>query len=135
MEELVYLPTLDNLIEKNLLFKINVKSNNIEKDDRIYMVSNICQDEDLVKQYLPEDFITQQTASLAELGGSISLEVSQAVVNLQIDFNEEKSEYYLRMNDDERTVKRSGDVFPLRANAYIRIPILGFQLSSTINLV
>ncbi|MED6193382.1 hypothetical protein PIB30_018911 [Stylosanthes scabra] len=35
----------------------------------------------------------------------------------------------------EWDVKSFGDVFPLRANAYIRIPILGSQLSSTTNLV
>ncbi|MED6222236.1 hypothetical protein PIB30_062395 [Stylosanthes scabra] len=35
----------------------------------------------------------------------------------------------------ERDVKSFEDVFPLRANAYIRIPILGSQLSSTTSLV
>ncbi|MED6171456.1 hypothetical protein PIB30_040899 [Stylosanthes scabra] len=35
----------------------------------------------------------------------------------------------------EWDVKSFGDVFPLRANVYIRIPILGSQLSSTTNLV
>ncbi|MED6135934.1 hypothetical protein PIB30_051380 [Stylosanthes scabra] len=83
MEELGYPPTLDNLIESSALFKTNVKLNNIEKDDRVYTVSNICEDDDLVRQHLPADFTSQANETVTELGGSNSVEDSEAVANLQ----------------------------------------------------
>ncbi|MED6140847.1 hypothetical protein PIB30_097391 [Stylosanthes scabra] len=88
MEEFGYPPTLYRLIESNLLFKINVKLNNIEQGDRVYTLLNIRQDEEFVKQYLPEDFISQQTATITKMDGSNSPEESQAVVNLHTDVDD-----------------------------------------------
>ncbi|MED6128655.1 hypothetical protein PIB30_099978 [Stylosanthes scabra] len=85
MEELGYPPTLDNLVERNVLFKISVKLSNIEKEDRVYTVSNICEDENLLTKYLPYDFFMQENVTPAEMDGSNSLEDSHAVANLETD--------------------------------------------------
>ncbi|MED6139321.1 hypothetical protein PIB30_082724 [Stylosanthes scabra] len=39
-----YPPALDNMLEKRLLFKINVKSTNISANDRDYIVMNVFDD-------------------------------------------------------------------------------------------
>ncbi|MED6221231.1 hypothetical protein PIB30_052530 [Stylosanthes scabra] len=80
MEEQGYPLTLDNLSERNALFKINVKLNNIDKDDRVYTVSNIFKDDDLVKQHLADDFTNQSNGT--EMGGSNFPEDSDVVANL-----------------------------------------------------
>ncbi|MED6182387.1 hypothetical protein PIB30_027997 [Stylosanthes scabra] len=105
MGDLGYPPTLDNKIESNLLFKINVKMNNIEKKDRVYTVSNICQDDDLVRQYLPEDFFNQTHGTFTEMGGSNSLEVSQAVINLNTDCDDH---YSVGTGEDSVSTKTPG---------------------------
>ncbi|MED6211476.1 hypothetical protein PIB30_074002, partial [Stylosanthes scabra] len=99
MEELGYPPTLDNLIQRNAMFKINVKRNNIDKDDQVYTVSNICEDDDLVKQHLPDDFTSHADGTVTEMGGSNSLGDSEAVANLQTDCHD-----YLHVDPAKRNV-------------------------------
>ncbi|MED6226190.1 hypothetical protein PIB30_101067, partial [Stylosanthes scabra] len=74
MEEFGYPPTLDGLIEN----------------------------EDLVKQFLPEDFMSQQTATVTEMDSSNSPEQSQAVVNLHIDADDHDS---LAAGEDSESTK------------------------------
>ncbi|MED6153333.1 hypothetical protein PIB30_100932, partial [Stylosanthes scabra] len=41
----------DTMLEMKLLFKINIKSNNIDESDPVYNVMKICEDEDMIKKY------------------------------------------------------------------------------------
>ncbi|MED6110837.1 hypothetical protein PIB30_046591 [Stylosanthes scabra] len=105
MEELGYPPTLDNLIKRNALFKINVKLNNIEKDDRVYTVLNICEDDDLVKQHLLDDFTSQPNGTVTEMGGSNSLEEFEAAANLQNDCDDHLD---VAVGEDSASIKTLG---------------------------
>ncbi|MED6204010.1 hypothetical protein PIB30_005015 [Stylosanthes scabra] len=62
-EELGYPLTLDNILEKRAQFKINVRASNYEKDDKVYIVDLVCEDEDLVNKYLPEDSENEPTVT------------------------------------------------------------------------
>ncbi|XP_057739701.1 replication protein A 70 kDa DNA-binding subunit B-like [Arachis stenosperma] len=53
-----YPPTLDNMMDKKLLFKINVKTANINKHDQVYTIMKICDDEDIVEKNCPMEFIS-----------------------------------------------------------------------------
>ncbi|MED6132722.1 hypothetical protein PIB30_021548 [Stylosanthes scabra] len=52
-EELGYPPTLDNLIEKRVLFKVNARANNFERDDKVYTVAALCEDNELIDKHYP----------------------------------------------------------------------------------
>ncbi|MED6137560.1 hypothetical protein PIB30_066102 [Stylosanthes scabra] len=105
LEELGYPPTLDNLIERNALFKINVKQSNTDKDDRVYTVSNICEDDKLVHQHLPEDFTSQANGAVTEMGGSNFVEDPEAVANLQVESHDH---LHVAIGDDSVSTRTPG---------------------------
>ncbi|MED6108968.1 hypothetical protein PIB30_029193 [Stylosanthes scabra] len=82
-----YPSILDELLERKLLFRINVKAENISGKDTIFTVWDICSDEDVVERYYPKLDLTDNTTQtgLTEDGSSNVLGISQAVVNLQND--------------------------------------------------
>ncbi|QHO58144.1 replication protein A 70 kDa DNA-binding subunit A-like [Arachis hypogaea] len=80
-------PTLDNMMDKKLLFKLNVKIANINKHDQVYTIMKICDDEDIVEKNCPIEFISNPSDVLTENGISNSLDVSATVANLKSDNN------------------------------------------------
>ncbi|QHO19846.1 uncharacterized protein DS421_11g332620 [Arachis hypogaea] len=82
-----YPPTLDNMMDKKLLFKINVKTTNINKHDQVYTIIKICDDEDIVEKNCPMEFISNPFDILTENRISNSMDVSAAVANIKSDNN------------------------------------------------
>ncbi|MED6203532.1 hypothetical protein PIB30_000620 [Stylosanthes scabra] len=70
-----YLPTLNNMLERRLLFRINMKSTNINQRDRVYTVSNICDDKDILKsnhaKEITEDASLNNNDSLEDAATSV----------------------------------------------------------------
>ncbi|XLR04823.1 hypothetical protein HN51_059695, partial [Arachis hypogaea] len=44
-----YPPALDSMMDRRLLFKLNVKVSNIKQYDHVYTVMKICDDEEIVE--------------------------------------------------------------------------------------
>ncbi|XLR35502.1 hypothetical protein S83_063402, partial [Arachis hypogaea] len=86
-----YPPTLDNMMDKKLLFKINVKTANINKHDQVYTIMKICDDEDIIEKNCPMEFISNPSDFLTENEISNSMDVSVAVANLKSDNNSQCS--------------------------------------------
>ncbi|QHO23606.1 replication protein A 70 kDa DNA-binding subunit A-like isoform [Arachis hypogaea] len=72
-----YPKSLDNMMDRIVLFKINVKSGNIKHYDQIYTVMKVCDDEETVAKNKPKQ--------MDENRGSNTLEMSGHVVNLKND--------------------------------------------------
>ncbi|MED6144221.1 hypothetical protein PIB30_013598 [Stylosanthes scabra] len=84
-EELGYPTTLDNLIEKRALFKIKFRANNYQKDDKVYTVDYVCEDEVLINRHLPEETEDQSNPNNVEIGSTNSLDSSADVAFHQVD--------------------------------------------------
>ncbi|KAL4356461.1 hypothetical protein AHAS_Ahas09G0089000 [Arachis hypogaea] len=72
-------------MDKKALFKINVKMANIKQYDQIYMVSKVCDDEELVEKNMPKKMQTNLSTNITESGYSNSVDMSGNIVNLKID--------------------------------------------------
>ncbi|MED6188912.1 hypothetical protein PIB30_090532 [Stylosanthes scabra] len=82
-----YPSILDELLEKRLLFRVNVKAENISGKDMVFTVWDICSDEDVVERYylkLHEADNNTQTG-ITEAGSNNELVIYLAIVNLQND--------------------------------------------------
>ncbi|MED6189675.1 hypothetical protein PIB30_098368 [Stylosanthes scabra] len=101
-EEFGYSPTLDNLIERKLLFKLKIRASNIERKDRIYTLAAMCEDEELVNKYLPEENTSQLTTTAVEMGGSNSGEGSPIFAKVQPDCGDH---YSVALGDDSDSTK------------------------------
>ncbi|XLS54114.1 hypothetical protein HN51_003869 [Arachis hypogaea] len=53
-----YPKTLDNMMDKRVFFKINIKEANINQFDHVYTVMKICDDEDIIDKNLPKELST-----------------------------------------------------------------------------
>ncbi|QHO12363.1 Replication protein A 70 kDa DNA-binding subunit A [Arachis hypogaea] len=71
-----YPPSLNNMMDKKVLFKINVKSSNIKQYDPVYTVMKICDDEDIILKNLPTIMPSNQSAHVHEADCSNSIDVS-----------------------------------------------------------
>ncbi|XP_057747600.1 uncharacterized protein LOC130966795 [Arachis stenosperma] len=80
-----YPPTLDNIMDKKALFKINVKMANIKQYDQVYTVSKVCDDEELVEKNMPKKMQTNPSTNITKNGYSNSVDMSGHVVNLETD--------------------------------------------------
>ncbi|KAF3660806.1 hypothetical protein FXO38_12033 [Capsicum annuum] len=62
-----YLVELDTILDKNALFKVAVKSYNVEQQVEVYTVLKICDDEELTKQFKPssrdDDFPEEESTT------------------------------------------------------------------------
>ncbi|MED6215827.1 hypothetical protein PIB30_001968 [Stylosanthes scabra] len=76
---------LDNLLEKKLLFKLSVKSSNIDGGDLVYPVSKICDDDDMVQKYQPIEFDTDPCVGSPDVKASNTMDGSGPVVSLGSD--------------------------------------------------
>ncbi|MED6147908.1 hypothetical protein PIB30_048280 [Stylosanthes scabra] len=81
-----YPPTFDNMLEKHLLFKINVKSTNISANDRVYTVMNISDDSELFDSNQPKGVLDD--TSLNE-----NMDVRLKDVQSRAHENEEESQF------------------------------------------
>ncbi|KAL4330779.1 hypothetical protein AHAS_Ahas13G0434200 [Arachis hypogaea] len=58
-----YPQSLDNIMDKRVLFKLNVKSANIKQYDPVYTVMKICDDEDIIMKNMPESLPNKLAAN------------------------------------------------------------------------
>nr|XP_025702539.2 replication protein A 70 kDa DNA-binding subunit A-like [Arachis hypogaea] len=86
-----YPKTLDNMMEKRVLFKINIKEANINQFDHVYTVMKICDDEDIIDKNLPKELSTNLPSNVSEDGCNNYLEISENVANLKTDCDTESS--------------------------------------------
>ncbi|KAL4343056.1 hypothetical protein AHAS_Ahas11G0040200 [Arachis hypogaea] len=56
-----YPPTFDNMMDKRVLFKLNVKSGNISQYDPVYTVMRVCDDKDIIEKNTPKEVSTTPT--------------------------------------------------------------------------
>lgn len=42
---------MDNILDKDFMYKVSVKKDNIDKHDEVYVVLKYSEDKDLIKQY------------------------------------------------------------------------------------
>ncbi|XLV01041.1 hypothetical protein S245_015410, partial [Arachis hypogaea] len=80
-----YPPTFDNMMDRKVLFKINVKSANIKGFDQIYTVMKICDDEDIIEKNMPKEIAESTSTFFTEIGGNNSLDMSENIVNIKSD--------------------------------------------------
>ncbi|XP_072060410.1 uncharacterized protein [Arachis hypogaea] len=77
--------TFDNMMDRKVLFKINVKSANIKGFDQIYTVMKICDDEDIIEKNMPKEIAESTSTFVTKIGGSNSLDISENIVNIKSD--------------------------------------------------
>ncbi|MED6147118.1 hypothetical protein PIB30_040970 [Stylosanthes scabra] len=75
---------LDTLFEMKQLFKVSIKSSNIDEVDLVYPVMKICDDENMIK-YQPIEFDTNPCISTLDVRASNFVGVSHPVLNLESD--------------------------------------------------
>ncbi|XP_057733849.1 uncharacterized protein LOC130949029 [Arachis stenosperma] len=80
-----YPKSLDNMMDRMVLFKINVKSGNIKHYDQIYTVMKVCDDEETLQKNKPQQMDVSTSMNITENRGSNTLEMSGHVVNLKND--------------------------------------------------
>ncbi|XP_072089044.1 uncharacterized protein [Arachis hypogaea] len=80
-----YPPALDSMMDRRLLFKLNVKASNIKQYDHVYTVMKICDYEEIVEINHPKAVPNIAAATLTDTGCNDSLDISAAVVNLHND--------------------------------------------------
>lgn len=56
-----YPHTLDNMMDKKVLFKLNVKAANVKQYDPVYTVMKVCDDEDTISKNLPMTLVDNNT--------------------------------------------------------------------------
>ncbi|XP_016185843.1 uncharacterized protein LOC107627526 [Arachis ipaensis] len=84
-----YPPTFDNMMDKRVFFKLNVKFSNISQYDPVYTVMRVCDDEDIIEKNTPKEVSTtptiNNTISSPESGCNNSIDMPSNVVNLNTD--------------------------------------------------
>ncbi|XLR21886.1 replication protein A 70 kDa DNA-binding subunit A-like [Arachis hypogaea] len=80
-----YPHTLDNMMDKKVLFKLNVKAANVKQYDPVYTVMKVCDDEDTISKNLPMTLVDNNTHVVNEAGNNNSFDIPGIVVNLTID--------------------------------------------------
>ncbi|XLT08500.1 hypothetical protein HN51_054293, partial [Arachis hypogaea] len=56
-----YSHTLDNIMDKKVLFKLNVKAANIKQYNVVYTVMKVCDDENTISKNLPITLVDNNT--------------------------------------------------------------------------
>ncbi|KAL4299952.1 hypothetical protein AHAS_Ahas17G0152300 [Arachis hypogaea] len=80
-----YPATLDNIMDKRVLFKINVKVANINHYDQVFTVMKICDDDEIIEKNIPVIDTTNPTNNVEDNECSNSLSFLGNVVNLNTD--------------------------------------------------
>ncbi|RYR37526.1 hypothetical protein Ahy_A09g042405 [Arachis hypogaea] len=112
-------PTLETMMDKKLLFKVNVKFSNIRQYTHIYTVMKICDDKKIVKDESPKEnsklrlccmyFITFSDAYLKENVCSDSIDMSAVVTNMHND-----TDSILTLNGLEECVTNLNEKIPAK---------------------
>ncbi|RYR02651.1 hypothetical protein Ahy_B06g081454 [Arachis hypogaea] len=82
-----YPPTLDGMMDRKLLFKVNIKTANIKQYNQVYTVIKICDDEEIVEMNHSKEMHNATSATITETGYSDSIDMSTVVVNRKNDTN------------------------------------------------
>ncbi|XP_057756276.1 uncharacterized protein LOC130975502 [Arachis stenosperma] len=80
-----YPATLDAMMDKNLLFKINVKTANIKQYDQVYTMMKICDNDDLIEIVQSKGVQSISSLNITENRCSNSIDTSANMVNLNTD--------------------------------------------------
>ncbi|XP_025640561.1 uncharacterized protein [Arachis hypogaea] len=80
-----YPPILDNMMDKRVLFKINVKSANINHRDQVYTVMKVCDDDEIIQKNLPKKMQSNQSISIIEINCSNSVDMFENIIHLNVD--------------------------------------------------
>ncbi|RYR47677.1 uncharacterized protein LOC107607840 [Arachis ipaensis] len=94
-----YPQLLDNMMDKRVLFKLNVKSGNIKQYDPVYTVMKICDDEDIIMKNMPESLPNKLAINEDDHDYSNLVDISGIVVNLTSN-----TDTHLTMNFTEESV-------------------------------
>ncbi|RYR31923.1 hypothetical protein Ahy_B01g056868 [Arachis hypogaea] len=116
-------PTLETMMDRKLLFKVNVKSSNITQYDQIYKIIKICDDEEIVKMNYPKEIQNSDFAVVNENVCSNSIDVSAVVANMHND-----TDFILTLNGLEEYVTSLKEETPAK-----RAP-MGIKHTLTINV-
>ncbi|XP_016196227.1 uncharacterized protein LOC107637311 [Arachis ipaensis] len=118
-----YPPTLETMMDRKLLFKVNVKSSNIRQYDHIYTVMKICDDEKIVKMNPPKEIQNSDFAAVNENVCSDSIDVSAVVANMH-----NNTDSILTLDDLEECVTSLKEETPIKRAA------MGVKHTLTINV-
>ncbi|XLR15270.1 hypothetical protein S83_043208 [Arachis hypogaea] len=91
-----YPAALESLLERKLLFKVNVKSSNIKLYDQVYTVMKVCEDDTIFEMHLPN----KTFSTVTDTGCSNSVDLSAAMVNIN---NLSDSQYSVDVVEDSVT--------------------------------
>ncbi|MED6213743.1 hypothetical protein PIB30_096260 [Stylosanthes scabra] len=69
-----YPSALDNLLERKLMFKIQVKTEHIIGKDKIFPVQKICEDGGIIDNFYPKDGCNDSAVNVAETNASNEVE-------------------------------------------------------------
>ncbi|QHO57364.1 hypothetical protein HN51_011953 [Arachis hypogaea] len=94
--------TLDNMMDRRLLFKINVKAANISGYDQVFTVMKICDDEEVVDKNLPKNFDGNSSMNMTENGCSNSLDMFGNITDLNTDTDPD-AQYTMDIREDSIT--------------------------------
>ncbi|XP_057739705.1 uncharacterized protein LOC130956718 [Arachis stenosperma] len=104
-----YPSSLDNMMDKKDLFKINIKSGNIKHFDQVYPVIKICDDEHLIDKYLQKEEHSNVSANPSEMGCSNSIDISENIINIKTNsdnqFNMDPMEAFVSSLKSKTPVK------------------------------
>ncbi|XLR46029.1 hypothetical protein HN51_030116 [Arachis hypogaea] len=91
-----YPAALESLLERKLLFKVNVKSSNIKLYDQVYTVMKVCEDDTIFEMHLPN----KTFSTVTDTGCSNSVDLSAAMVDIN---NLSDSQYSVDVVEDSVT--------------------------------
>ncbi|XLS91704.1 hypothetical protein HN51_067712 [Arachis hypogaea] len=91
-----YPAALESLLERKLLFKVNVKSSNIKLYDQVYTVMKVCEDDTIFEMHLPN----KTFSTVTDTGCSNSVDLSATMVNIN---NLSDSQYSVDVVEDSVT--------------------------------
>ncbi|MED6185380.1 hypothetical protein PIB30_056552 [Stylosanthes scabra] len=80
-----YPPSLNNMLERKLLFKIHVKNSNINEVDTVFPVIKLIDDKDLITRFTPANKPPLQGSLEAGNISNLSTELSGSAINLMAD--------------------------------------------------
>ncbi|QHN81863.1 uncharacterized protein LOC107622149 [Arachis ipaensis] len=90
------------MMDRRLLFKINVKAANISGYDQVFTVMKICDDEEVVDKNLPKNFDGNSLVNVTENGCSNSLDMFGNITNLNTDTDPD-AQYTMDAREDSIT--------------------------------
>ncbi|XLS50821.1 hypothetical protein HN51_011498 [Arachis hypogaea] len=94
------------MMDRRLLFKINVKVANISGYDQVFTVMKICDDEEVVDKNLPKNFDGNSSMNMTENGCNNSLDMFGNITDLNTDTDPD-AQYTMDVREDSITSLKS----------------------------